>query len=76
MQSLDLKEVALKIPWPTSYQATECDTWISFLEQFLACNYKNYHLNIKQDHYKRKTEVIITFANIEDATFFKLTRYN
>ena len=76
MQSSNLKEVALKIPWPASYHATECDTWISFLEQFLACNYTDYTVNIKQDYYKRKTDIIITFANIADATFFKLTKYN
>lgn len=76
MQNSNLKEVALKIPWPTTYQVTECDTWISFLEQFLASNYKDYTVAIKQDFYKRKTDVIITFANIEDATFFKLTKYN
>lgn len=75
MDSSNLKEVSLKIPWKTSNRATECDTFISLIEQFLACNYDGYTITVKQDHYQRKTDVMITFASVEDATFFKLTKY-
>lgn len=75
MQALSSTEVKLEVPWKISYRNTECDTWITLLEQFLASNYKDYTVTVQQDYYKRNTGITIKFANIEDATFFKLTKY-
>ena len=75
MQTNDLREVSIKIPWEKPHKNSESETWITLIEQFLACNYKEYSLVITHNKYQQITDVTIKFANVEDATFFKMTKY-
>ena len=70
----DLREVTLKVPYPGNPKS-ESETWITLLEQWLSCNFKDYTVTVTQDCYKRNTDIKIHFANLEDATFFKLKYY-
>jgi hypothetical protein len=42
------------------------------LEQLLSCHYENYKVTVTHDSYNRETVVEIEFANIDDATWFRL----
>lgn len=75
MQTNDLNEVTIKVPFQQNYKNSDCQTWVTLMEQFLSSNYKDYQVIVKHDHYERITDLTIKFANIEDATFFKLTKY-
>ena len=70
----DLRDVTLKVPFPGNPKSVS-ETWITLLEQFLSCNFKDYTVTVKQDMFQRSTDISIHFANIEDATFFKLKYY-
>jgi hypothetical protein len=70
----DLREVNLKVPFLYNPKAVS-ETWITLLEQWLSCNFKDYTVTVTQDSYQRKTDIKIHFANVEDATFFKLKYY-
>lgn len=54
------------------YRTTESETWISMLEQQLSCQFNGYTLTVTTDSYKNTVEVIINFATVEDAVWFKL----
>jgi hypothetical protein len=70
----DLREITLKVPFPGNPKSAS-ETWITLLEQWLSCNFKGYTVTVTQDSYQRNTDIKINFANIEDATFFKLKYY-
>lgn len=73
---LDLRTVILEFPREHDHgvRHTDSETWITMLEQSLACNYKGYSVSIMQDAYERKTTVCVVFDNVEDATWFRLQR--
>jgi hypothetical protein len=53
---------------------TNVDTWITMLEQLLSCNYDNYTVTVKKDHFKSSTDVEIEFASQDDAVWFRLSQ--
>jgi len=44
------------------------------LEQLLSCNYDNYTVTVKKDHFKSSTDVEIEFASQDDAVWFRLSQ--
>lgn len=55
-----------------SFRDTE--TWLTILEQTLACNFSNYDIKIDQDNYHQITNVSIMFNSVEDAVLFRMQR--
>lgn len=68
MNSPALNEVMFDISRSSKSQK---NIYLTFIEQFLACNFSDYHITITENLYNTTTVKII-FQNIEDATFFKL----
>ena len=52
----DLREVTLKVPFPGNPKS-ESETWITLLEQWLSCNFKDYTVTVTQDCYQRNTDI-------------------
>jgi hypothetical protein len=76
MSDIDPTTVIITVPhkMQRGYSTTESETWISMLEQQLACQFDGYTLTVTTDSYKNTVEVIINFATVEDAVWFKLKR--
>lgn len=68
MSSVALNEVVFDINRSSKSQK---NIYLTFIEQFLACNFSDYRITITENLYNTITVKII-FQNIEDATFFKL----
>ena len=42
------------------------------IEMVLSSDYKDYTITMTQDSYSQTTEVVVLFASVDDATFFRL----
>lgn len=68
MEISSLNEVTFDI---TRSSKSKKNTFLTLIEQFLACNFSDYHVILTESSYNT-TNVKIVFQNIEDATFFRL----
>jgi len=68
MNSNTLNEVSFDI---TRSSKSQKNIYLTFIEQFLACNFSDYRIILTENPYNT-TNVKIIFQSIEDATFFKL----
>jgi len=68
MSESTLKEVSFDIVRDSKSKKNIC---LSFIEQFLACNFSDYEVIITENSYN-STNIKIMFNSIEDAVFFRL----
>ena len=54
------------------YPSRDREAWISMIEMVLSSDYKDYTITMTQDSYSQTTEVVVLFASVDDATFFRL----
>ena len=74
MESDDPCIVDLAVPFKLQrgHQLSDTETWMTMLEQFLSCNFKDYIVTVTQDGYSQTVNISIRFATVEDAVWFKL----
>jgi hypothetical protein len=51
---------------------TECECWITMVEQLLLNDFSNYSVTVDHGPYDRGTKIVIEFDSAEDAAWFRL----
>jgi hypothetical protein len=59
---------------PVAMRHQDSETWITMIEQMLSSDFVDYTVTVTQDHRTFTTEVVIVFASLEDAVWFKMRR--
>ena len=76
MDDKDLRTVRLTFPrgQTRGHLTSDCETWLTVVEQELSCQYDGYIVTVTHDSYYHNTTVDIEFSSIDDATWFRLRR--
>lgn len=69
---LNTVELYYKKSASRSAYKTNCECWITMIEQMLLSDFNNYTVTVDYGPYDRGTKITIEFTNIEDATWFRL----